>query len=178
MLTRPGSSNRAKELFGEDRRVDILEADYTDPAALASAVSGIDAVVSAVSGTRPVIVDTQRALLSAAVSAGVPRFIPSDYSADYRRITVGSNRNFELRREFAADLDAAPIRATSVLNGAFMDMLTGQAPIVLFGRRASFSGPPPIRSSTSPPRTTSPALPHTSRSIRMLPASSRLPATA
>ncbi|XAS63800.1 NmrA family NAD(P)-binding protein [Micrococcaceae bacterium Sec5.8] len=135
VLTRPGSSNRAKELFGEDRRVDILEADYTDPAALASAVSGIDAVVSAVSGTRPVIVDTQRALLSAAVSAGVPRFIPSDYSADYRRITVGSNRNFELRREFAADLDAAPIRATSVLNGAFMDMLTGQAPIVLFGRR-------------------------------------------
>lgn len=62
------------------------------------------------------------------------RFIPSDYSADYRGVTPGSNRNFELRREFAADLDAAPLHATSVLNGAFADMLTGQAPMILFRR--------------------------------------------
>jgi hypothetical protein len=80
-------------------------------------------------------VDAQRALLAAVVAAGVPRFIPSDYSSDYRRTTPGSNRNFELRREFAADVDAAPVRATSVLIGAFADMLTGQAPIVLFDRR-------------------------------------------
>ena len=53
---------------------------------------------------------------------------------DYRRVTPGSNRNFELRREFAADLDAAPLHATSMLNGTFADMLTGQAPMILFGR--------------------------------------------
>jgi hypothetical protein len=29
-------------------------------------------------------------------------------------------------------LDAAPIRATSILNGAFTDMLTGVAPFVVF----------------------------------------------
>jgi nucleoside-diphosphate-sugar epimerase len=63
------------------------------------------------------------------------RFIPSDYSSDYRQIALGSNRNFELRREFAADLDAIPIRVTSVLNGAFADMLTGTAPMIAFGRR-------------------------------------------
>jgi hypothetical protein len=94
-------------------------------------MDGVDVVVSAVSGARPVIVDAQRALLAAAVDAGVPRFVPSDYSADYRRITPGSNRNFELRREFQADVDAAPIRASSVLVGAFTDMLTGQAPLVV-----------------------------------------------
>ena len=33
---------------------------------------------------------------------------------------------------FAASLDAAPIRATSILNGAFTDMLTGQAPLIVF----------------------------------------------
>ena len=60
-----------------------------------------------ISGTRSVIVDAQRALLAATVAAGVPRFVPSDWSADYRSIDVGSNRNFELRREFAADVDAA-----------------------------------------------------------------------
>ncbi|WP_341476210.1 hypothetical protein [Cryobacterium zongtaii] len=36
---------------------------------------------------------------------------------------------------FAADLDAAPIQVTSVLNGAFADMLTGTAPMIAFGRR-------------------------------------------
>jgi uncharacterized protein YbjT (DUF2867 family) len=112
-----------------------VAADYSDPSALARAVSGADVVVSAVSGVRPVIVDTQRALLGATVAAGVPRFIPSDYSADYRRIRPGSNRNFELRRDFAAEVDAADVHATSILNGMFTDLLAGQAPMILFDRR-------------------------------------------
>lgn len=131
VLTRPGNSEAAR-LYGENPRVEIVGARYTDPTALTAAVSGMTTVVSAVSGTRPVIIDAQRALLAAAVTANVPRFIPSDYSSDYRRIALGSNRNFELRREFAADVDAAPIRATSILNGAFADMLTGEAPLILF----------------------------------------------
>jgi uncharacterized protein YbjT (DUF2867 family) len=133
VLTRPGTGT-AHGMYGGDDRVEVHEVAYTDRAGLASALSGVDTVISAVSGARPVIVDAQRALLAAAVAAGVARFIPSDYSADYRRITPGSNRNFELRRELAADLDAAPIRVTSVLNGAFADMLTGQAPMILFKR--------------------------------------------
>ena len=131
VLTRPGNSE-ATRLCGENTRVEIVEARYTDPVALAAAVDGMTTVVSALSGTRPVIIDAQRALLAAAVTASVPRFIPSDYSSDYRRIAIRSNRNFELRREFAADVDAAPIRATSILNGAFTDMLTGEAPLILF----------------------------------------------
>ena len=134
VLTRPGSA-RAQDLFGDRTRVDIVEADYADPVALTSALSGMDTVVSAVSGAAPVIIDAQRALLAAAVRAGVRRFVPSDYSSDYRRIALGSNRNFELRRQFAADVDAAGIRATSVPNGAFTDMLTGQAPMILFALR-------------------------------------------
>ena len=133
VLTRPGARSSVEAWAGEPR-VEVVEAAYTDPAALVHAVEGARVVVSAVSGARSVILGAQRALLAAAVAAGVPRFIPSDYSSDYRRVTPGSNRNFELRREFAADLDAAPVRATSVLNGAFADMLTGQAPIVLFDR--------------------------------------------
>lgn len=134
VLTRPGSTAAATR-FGGDERVTVVPAAYDAPEDLRRAVDGVDTVVSAVSGVRPVIVDAQRALLAAAVAAGVPRFIPSDYSADYRAIAVGSNRNFELRREFAADVDAAPIRATSVLSGAFTELLTGQAPMVSTSRR-------------------------------------------
>lgn len=134
VLTRPGSG-AAAALYGGDDRIDVVEAAYSDRVALTAAVTGVDVVVSAVSGTRPVIVDAQRALLAATVDAGVPRFVPSDYSSDYRQIALGSNRNFELRREFAAHVDAAPVKATSILNGAFADMLTGQAPMILFDRR-------------------------------------------
>jgi len=134
VLTRPGSTG-ATTLFGDDDRVEVTRASYADVPALTEAARGADVVVSAVSGVRPVIVDAQRALLTAAVAAGVPRFVPSDYSADYRSIPPGSNRNFELRREFAGVLDAAPIRATSVLNGMFTDLLTGDAPMVLFDRK-------------------------------------------
>jgi len=134
VLTRSAGTPAAERLAADDH-LDVVHADYTDHRALTAALAGVDVVVSAVSGTRSVIVDAQRALLRAAVDAGVERFVPSDYAADYRSITPGTNRNFELRREFAADVDAAPIRATSVLNGAFTDMLTGQAPLVLFDRQ-------------------------------------------
>lgn len=129
VLARPGGS--ARKGFGDAPGVEVVEVGYEDAAGLASAVRGADVVVSALSGARPVIIGAQRALLRAAIDAGVPRFLPSDYSADYRRITPGSNRNLELRREFAAELDVAPIRATSVLIGAFTDMLTGQAPLIV-----------------------------------------------
>ncbi|WP_434384985.1 NmrA family NAD(P)-binding protein [Melittangium boletus] len=130
-LVRPGS--RVGELQGPG--ITRVEVDYADGDALARACAGAGCVVSALSGLHEVIVEAQGRLLDAAVRAGVPRFIPSDYSIDYTRLPPGSNRNLELRREFKARLDAAPLRVTSILNGAFADLLTGQAPLILFKLR-------------------------------------------
>jgi hypothetical protein len=88
-------------------------------------------VISALSGVRDVIVEAQGRLLDAAVAAGVPRFIPSDFAVDFRGHRAGTNRNLDLRREFMDRLDAAPIRATSVLCGMFTDLLKGTAPMVI-----------------------------------------------
>ena len=87
-------------------------------------------MVSALNGLRDVIVDRQSVLLDAAVAAGVPRFIPSDYSADFTTTPPGDNRNLDLRREFMGRADRAPIQVTSILNGAFMDMLGAEMPII------------------------------------------------
>lgn len=99
---------------------------------LIEACRGASCVVSALSGLRNVIVETQSMLLDAAVDAGVPRFIPSDYCIDFTRLAPGTNRNLDLRREFQERLDKAPIAATSILNGMFAHLLTGEAPVILF----------------------------------------------
>jgi len=130
-LVRPGTTKPVISSLRE-RGAAIVEVDFTDVAALTQACAGAACVVSALSGLREVIVEMQTRLLDAAVATGVPRFIPSDYSIDFIKLPEGSNRNLDLRREFGRRLDQAPIQATSVLNGMFMDLLTGQAPVVLF----------------------------------------------
>ncbi|MEO6037649.1 MAG: NmrA family NAD(P)-binding protein [Saprospiraceae bacterium] len=139
-LVRPGTTAEARQSL-RDQGVHIVEVDYDNGSDLAAACAGAGCVVSALSGLREVIVAAQTRLLEAAVAAGVPRFIPSDYSADFTKLPVGANRNFDLRREFGERLDRAPIAATSILNGMFADLLTGQAPVVLFGpKRIVFWG--------------------------------------
>jgi uncharacterized protein YbjT (DUF2867 family) len=134
-LVRPGRSNTAEATSLRLQGADVVEVDYKNAAALTQACTGAACVLSALSGLREVIVEAQTRLLEAAVAAGVPRFIPSDFSADFTNLPEGSNRNFDLRREFQRRLDKAPIQATSILNGMFMDLLKGQAPVILPGPR-------------------------------------------
>ncbi|RSV43200.1 NmrA family protein [Sphingomonas sp. ABOLE] len=125
-LARPGTS--AASLH--DKGFVVRECDFSDVDSIARALSGAQCVVSALSGLDPVIVGAQGRLLDAAVQAGAARFIPSDFAIDFRRVPPKSNRNLALRRMFLEKAQSAPIRLTSILNGAFMDMLTGTIPII------------------------------------------------
>ncbi len=119
-------------------RIAVLEAigaepcpvDFDDAQALAHACRGVLCVVSALNGLGETILDTQTRLLDAALGGGAARFIPSDFSIDYRALPTGTNRNFDLRRAFRTRIDTAPIMATSIFNGAFADMLNGQMPLI------------------------------------------------
>jgi len=104
--------------------------DFDDTQALAHACRGVVCVVSALNGLGETILDTQTRLLDAALGGGAARFIPSDFSIDYRALPTGTNRNFDLRRAFRTRIDTAPIMATSIFNGAFADMLNGQMPLI------------------------------------------------
>ncbi|KAA9339316.1 NAD(P)H-binding protein [Hymenobacter busanensis] len=134
-LARPETRNSAEATSLRVQGAEVVTVDYNNPADLARACAGAACVVSALSGLREVIVDAQTRLLEAAVAAGVPRFIPSDFCIDYTKLPEGSNRNLDLRREFSRRLDQAPIQATSILNGMFTDLLKGTAPVVLPGPR-------------------------------------------
>jgi uncharacterized protein YbjT (DUF2867 family) len=106
-----------------DAGAELVVADLGDSASLEAACAGVDVVVSTVQGLRDVIVDGQTRLLAAAAAAEVPRIVPSDYSVDFFATIEGQNRNLDLRREFNHAVDASTVRGTSVLCGAFMDLL-------------------------------------------------------
>ena len=130
-IVRPGTS--PERLAGlREQQVEIVEADLHSRADVVQACEGTSCVVSTLLGLDEILVGAQGALLDAAVEAGVPRFIPSDYAMDFTKIAPGLNRNFDLHRRFRERLEHAPIRSTSILNGAFMNPLTGEAPLVLF----------------------------------------------
>lgn len=104
-------------------RAELVVAELADEASLARACHGVDVIVSAVQGLRDVIVDGQTRLLRAAEKEGVARMLPSDYALDFFRTDEGMNRNLDLRREMNRVLDQSSVRGTSVLCGAFMDLL-------------------------------------------------------
>jgi hypothetical protein len=99
----------------------VAVVDSADASAVAKALEGSSCVASTLQGLRDVIVGAQSILLEAAISAGVGRFIPSDFSTDFTKLPAGGNRNFDLRREFHSRLDCAHIAATAIFNGAFGD---------------------------------------------------------
>lgn len=129
-LVRPGTAaSRTEEL--RQAGVAIAEVDLADIPSLTKILQGATTLVSALQGLREVIVNVQGNLLHAAVAANVGRFIPSDFSLDFTKTEPGTNRNLDLRREFHDKLDASGIQWTSVLNGAFTELLTsGKLPMI------------------------------------------------
>ncbi len=119
-----------------DRGVETITVDLADQSAVIQALAGASVVVSVLQGLGDVIVGTQTRLVQAAIDAGVPRFIPSDYAADFTKLDDAENRNFGYRREFHRYLDSAPISTTSVLNGMFMDILQYGMPLLDFKARS------------------------------------------
>ena len=131
-IVRTGSVSRAKELL-DSTRYEILEADYESIHSLEKACHGGSVVLSTVSGLEPVVIDFQTRLIQASVNSGIKRFIPADFAVDYRQIAKGENRNLNLLEQFRKIADnTKDIQVTSILNGAFMDMLTGVAPFILY----------------------------------------------
>jgi nucleoside-diphosphate-sugar epimerase len=133
-VVRSGSdANKTDKL--ERLGVKVFKVNMSSVEEVSAACMGASCVVSALSGLRDVILGIQKTLLDAAVAAGVPRFIPSDYSLDFTKFSPGENRNLDWRREFHGYLDKSSISATTIFNGAFAHMLTDQMPLILFKQK-------------------------------------------
>lgn len=125
-MIRPGSYDK------DDNRQDIdnmkakgaimVEGDLMKPDTLLPICEGVDVIVSAV-GNNQVTVPGQKNAIDAAKKQGVKRFIPSDFSVDYRKLDYGDNDNLDMRKEVLEYLQASGLEYTLILNGAFMDII-------------------------------------------------------
>ena len=100
----------------------IVEGDLMKPDTLLSVCEGVDVVVSAV-GNNQVTVPGQKNAIDAAKKQGVKRFIPSDFSVDYRKLDYGDNDNLDMRKEVFEHLQKSGLEYTLILNGAFTDII-------------------------------------------------------
>lgn len=116
----------------EQKGVKVIQVDTSSKSEISKHCIGAQCVVSAIAGITETIINTQTIIMEAAVEAKVQRFIPSDYSSDFTNLTEGQNRNLDFRRAFHKQLEKAPIKATTIFNGAFMDLLTTDMPLILF----------------------------------------------
>ncbi len=124
---------KVKEL--EQKGVKVFQVDTSNKSEISKHCLGAHCLVSALAGLRGTTIDTQKIFLDAAVEANVQRFIPSDYSSDFTNLKEGQNRNLDLRREFHSYLEKTPIKATTIFNGPFMELLTTDMPLILFKQK-------------------------------------------
>lgn len=129
------TSDKEKIAVLEQLGASLILVEMSNEREIANACMGAACVISALAGLEDVIIGAQKVLLNGAILAGVPHFIPSDYSLDFTKFKDGENRNLDLRREFHKYLDSRSICATSIFNGAFMEMLTNEIPMIFFKKR-------------------------------------------
>lgn len=133
IVRRETDSKKIKNL--EEKGVLVFQVDTHNKSEISKHCKGAHCMVSALAGLKETVIDAQKVFLDAAVEAGVPRFIPSDYSSDFTNLVEGQNRNLDFRREFHKYLDSKPIQATTIFNGPFMDLLTTDMPLILFKQK-------------------------------------------
>lgn len=106
--------------------------DYSNPSTLVDALKGQDAVISALNHA---FLGHQRTLLDASVSAGVQRFIPSEYGSDTLNPKAAPLPLFahkKTEQQYIEELAAqGKISYTIIINGPFLD----------FGLNHGFLGP-------------------------------------
>ena len=119
----------------EQTGVQVFQVDTSNKSEISKHCIGAHCLVSALAGLKETVIETQKIFLDAAVEANVQKFIPSDYSSDFTNLKEGHNRNLDFRRRFHEYLDKSPIKATTIFNGPFMDLLTTDMPLILFKQK-------------------------------------------
>jgi NAD(P)-dependent dehydrogenase (short-subunit alcohol dehydrogenase family) len=130
-LTR-SASFRSNAFSSLPETVEFLRADYTDHAALVSALRGQDAVVCCIDTVGN---DSQEKLIDAAAEAGVKRFLPCHWAFDHLAEGFREVAPVWVLKEGPIErLRKKGVGWTAVITGSWIDFVSCAFPVlVLFG---------------------------------------------
>jgi hypothetical protein len=110
--------------INSNARVTIFEAASTDTDKIRQAIRGADICICCYLGDETLMIDGQKRLIDACLAEGVPRFMDSGYTFDYRSL----NRGEAPQKDFCKDVQeylqqkSDRIKGVQILNGAFMEV--------------------------------------------------------
>ena len=114
--------NSAKLAQFEKQGAKIVEcADMHDVDAMANILQGIDTLVASVPGSKEIIQKSEPIWLSAAVKAGVERFVPTEFGSHTQAIEMGDGEIFDQKKRFHDLLMNSGIGWTLYYNGGIFD---------------------------------------------------------
>lgn len=133
-IIRKGGAARDLDLLVKEfstAKIQVVPVNYSSQKEIEEAFKGAFSVVSCVVGLDDIIIDLQSRLLQAAIDQKVRRFIPSDFSGDFTKIPLETNRNFARRTLFhreadkimAAKSEVHKIEFTSIFQGGFTELI-------------------------------------------------------
>ncbi|KAK3690253.1 hypothetical protein B0T22DRAFT_424064 [Podospora appendiculata] len=95
-----------------------------DAAAIAPFVSGCDVVICSYLGDDKLMTDGQKLLIDACETAGVPRYVASDWTLDYTKLAPGEIASKDPMKVVKAYLETkSTVKGVHVFIGGFMDTL-------------------------------------------------------
>jgi hypothetical protein len=106
-----------------DSRLTLFQADSNNTKVIREAVRKADVVICCYLGDNTLMVDGQKTLIDACIAEGVPRYIASDYSMDFRKLAYGDHPVKDPMKYVQAYLEemSAQITAVHVLNACFLE---------------------------------------------------------
>ena len=85
------NASKLDSKYTQSSQLEVFEGDVLDQFILAKFVAGLDVVICAYLGDNDFMVNGQKSLIDACDTAGVPRYIASDYTFDYTKLELGEH---------------------------------------------------------------------------------------
>lgn len=117
------------DVIQSSSRVQITKGESTDNASLRSFVRSCDVVICCYLGDNSLMIDGQKALVDACEAEGVPRYVASDYSLDFRKLGYGQLPAKDPMKYIQEYIESKPnVTGVHVLIGVFMDIFMRTPP--------------------------------------------------
>ena len=117
------SPSKIPAALSENPRFKAFESSSTNKVVIHEALKNASAAVCCYLGDDELMIDGQKLLIEACIAEGVPRYIASDWTLDYRSLNYGDHPSKDPMKRIQEYLERRQdkIKGIHIINGCFME---------------------------------------------------------